>query len=152
MQIQSNSHFFRSVWIPPTPEKTITFITIPLFHWSKKPMLSHVDQGLVCSGNGYTHHLHLGQLTLKQMRIFLTSPHLNSAVIVNIRPSEHANFWHVSLCFFYPFSSGASCHSSVAQKFQFLMDFTVTEVHTNGHRAENNSCLTCVSMSTERFC
>ncbi len=29
--------------------------------------------------------------------------------------------------------------------------FSVTEVNTNGHRAENDSCLTCVFISTECF-
>ncbi len=36
--------------------------------------------------------------------------------------------------------------------FQFMMDFTITEVISEGHRAENDSCLTCVSINTERFC
>ncbi len=49
-------------------------------------------------------------------------------------------------------SSGLSCHSGVAPGFQFLIDFTITEVNTSGHRAENDSCLTCVSISTEYFC
>ncbi len=32
------------------------------------------------------------------------------------------------------------------------MDFTVTELHTSRHRAENDSCQTRVSVSTEPFC
>ncbi len=36
--------------------------------------------------------------------------------------------------------------------FQYVMDFTITEINTNEQRAENDSCLTFVSMSTERFC
>ncbi len=37
-------------------------------------------------------------------------------------------------------------------RISILMDFTITEVHTNRQRAENDSCLTCVSTRTECFC
>ncbi len=36
--------------------------------------------------------------------------------------------------------------------FQFLTDLKITEVNSKEHRADNDSCLTCVSVSTERFC
>ncbi len=61
----------------------------------------------------------------------LTLARLGSAVNVNLRP-----LWTLELLLYFPV---------------FLMDFKIAEVNTNGHRAENDSCLTCDSISTVRF-
>ncbi len=87
----------------------------------------------------------------------VTSRSINSAVeagfshfgsAVNVNPPNSGN----SQCLFLLFFFWCVMSSRRRAGFQFLMDFTITEVHINSHRAENDSCLTCVSIHTERFC
>ncbi len=78
--------------------------------------------------------------------------HLGLAVNVNIRLQWTCKFLTYFLVSFFSFFIWCVMSSRCNAGFQFLMDFTFTEANTYGHRAENDSCLTCVSISTERFC
>ncbi len=81
-------------------------------------------------------------------RFFLASPRLGLAV--DVRPRQTCSYLTYFPVAFFSFFIFCVMSSRRGAGFQFLMDFTVTEV--NGHRAENDSCPTCVSISTERFC
>ncbi len=110
-----------------------------------KLKLTHEDRRFVCSGNGSL--IIYNRYT--DPAVDAGFSHLGSAVNVNVRTFEFLTYFPVS---FFSFFTWCFMSSSCDAGFQFLMDFTITEVNTNRHRAENDSCLTCVSISTERFC